>query len=44
MIADGEAFLRSNPGTAYDLLKIMAARLHGVTNYLSSLNQYIHAM
>ena len=43
MIPDGEAFLRSNPGTAYDLLRIMASRLHGVTNYLSNLNQFIHA-
>ncbi len=44
VIPDGDGFLRSNPGVAYDLLKTMAARLHGVTNYLTNLNQYIHHM
>jgi CRP-like cAMP-binding protein len=44
VIQDGDAFLRSNAATSYDLLKLMAGRLHGVTNHLSNLNQFIHAM
>ena len=44
VIEDGEAFLRSNPSVAYDLLKTLAGRLRGVTNHLTDLNRYIHAM
>lgn len=44
MIQDGDAFLRSNAAISYDLLKLMASRLHGVTNHLTNLNQYIHAV
>ncbi|HET7083366.1 MAG TPA: cyclic nucleotide-binding domain-containing protein [Rhizomicrobium sp.] len=44
VIAEGEAFLRSNSDVAYDLLKTMAGRLRGVTNHLTDLNRYIHAM
>jgi len=44
VIADGDAFLRANAAISYDLLKLMAGRLHGVTNHLTNLNQYIHAV
>lgn len=43
-IKDGEAFLRSNKDVAYDFLKIVAQRLHGVTSHLADLNHYLHAM
>jgi CRP/FNR family cyclic AMP-dependent transcriptional regulator len=44
MIEDGDAFLRSNQDMAYDLLKIMAGRLQGVTLHLTNLNRYLRAM
>jgi CRP-like cAMP-binding protein len=44
IIQDGSAFLRSNSAVTYDLLQTMAARLQGVTNYLTNLNQYVHSM
>ena len=44
MIEDGDAFLRSNKDMAYDLLKIMAGRLQGVTLHLTNLNRYVRAM
>ena len=44
MIEDGDAFLRSNKDMAYDLLKILAGRLQGVTNHLTNLNRYVRAM
>jgi CRP/FNR family cyclic AMP-dependent transcriptional regulator len=44
MIDQGDAFLQANPGVAYDLLKTMAARLQGVTTYLTNLNSYVRAM
>lgn len=44
VIQDGDAFLRANAAISYDLLKLMAGRLHGVTNHLTNLNQYIHAV
>ena len=44
MIEDGEAFLRANKDMTYDLLKIVAGRLQGVTNYLTNLNSYVRAM
>ena len=44
MIEDGDSFLRANKDVAYDLLKIVAGRLQGVTNYLTDLNRYVRAM
>ena len=44
VIEDGDGFLRSNAAISFDLLKLMAGRLHGVTNHLTNLNQYIHAV
>jgi CRP/FNR family cyclic AMP-dependent transcriptional regulator len=44
MIEDGDAFLRANKDMAYDLLKIVAARLQGVTTHLTNLNRYVRAM
>jgi CRP-like cAMP-binding protein len=44
VIQDGDGFLRSNAAISYDLLKLIAGRLHGVTNHLTNLNQFIHAM
>ena len=44
MIEDGDAFLRANKDMAYDLLKIMAGRLQGVTLHLTNLNRYVRAM
>ena len=44
MIEDGDAFLRSNTDMAYDLLKIVAGRLQGVTTHLTNLNRYVRAM
>ena len=44
VIADGDAFLRENKDMAYDLLKIVAGRLQGVTNHLTNLNRYVRAM
>ena len=44
VIQDGDAFLRANAAISYDLLKLMAGRLHGVTNHLANLNHYIHAV
>ncbi len=44
MIEDGDGFLRANKDVAYDLLKIVAARLQGVTNYLTDLNRYVRAI
>ena len=44
VIEDGDSFLRANKDLAYDLLKIMAGRLQGVTNYLTDLNRYVRAM
>lgn len=44
VIQDGEAFLRSNAAISFDLLKLMASRLHGVTDHLTNLNHYIHAV
>lgn len=44
MIEDGDAFLRENRDMAYDLLKIVAGRLQGVTTHLTNLNRYVRAM
>ena len=44
MIENGEAFLRENKDMAYDLLKIVAGRLQGVTTHLTNLNRYVRAM
>ena len=44
MIEDGDAFLRSNKDMAYDLLKIVAGRLQGVTTHLTNLNRYVRAI
>lgn len=44
MIEDGDAFLRENKDMAYDLLKIVAGRLQGVTTHLANLNRYVRAM
>ena len=44
MITDGDAFLRSNKEIAYDLLKIIAHRLHAVTTYLADLNRYVRSV
>ena len=44
MIEDGDAFLRENKDMAYDLLKIVAGRLQGVTTHLTNLNRYVRAM
>jgi CRP-like cAMP-binding protein len=44
VIEDGDTFLRANKDMAYDLLKIVAGRLQGVTNYLTDLNRYVRAM
>jgi CRP-like cAMP-binding protein len=43
-IEDGDAFLRENKDMAYDLLKILAGRLQGVTTHLTNLNRYVRAM
>ena len=44
MIENGEVFLRENKDMAYDLLKIVAGRLQGVTTHLTNLNRYVRAM
>jgi CRP/FNR family cyclic AMP-dependent transcriptional regulator len=44
LIEDGDAFLRENKDMAYDLLKIVAGRLQGVTTHLTNLNRYVRAM
>jgi len=44
MIENGEAFLRENKDMAYDLLRIVAGRLQGVTTHLTNLNRYVRAM
>ncbi|MEO8302173.1 MAG: cyclic nucleotide-binding domain-containing protein [Rhizomicrobium sp.] len=44
VIEDGDAFLRENKDMAYDLLKIVAGRLQGVTTHLTNLNRYVRAM
>ena len=44
VIEDGDSFLRANKDLAYDLLKVVAGRLQGVTNYLTDLNRYVRAM
>ena len=44
MVTDGDAFLRSNKEIAYDLLKIIAHRLHAVTTYLADLNRYVRSV
>jgi len=44
VVDDGDAFLRSNKEIAYDLSKLLAQRLHGVTTYLADLNRYVRLM
>ena len=41
IVEDGDAFLKANPKIAYDLAKLLAKRLQGVTNYLTDLNRYV---
>ena len=41
IVEDGEAFLRANKEIAYDLAKLLAQRLQGVTRYLADLNRYV---
>lgn len=43
-IEDGDAFLRSNKEVAYDFLKVLAQRLHGMTTYLADLNRYVRSI
>jgi CRP/FNR family transcriptional regulator, cyclic AMP receptor protein len=38
-VEDGDAFLQSNPLIAYELSKLLAERLHGVTSYLVDLKR-----
>jgi CRP-like cAMP-binding protein len=44
MIEDGDDFLRVNKDASYDLLKTVASRLQGVTNYLTDLNRYLRSI
>jgi CRP/FNR family cyclic AMP-dependent transcriptional regulator len=44
VIENGDAFLQSNREFAYDLCKLLAQRLHGVTTYLADLNRYVRSM
>lgn len=44
LVEDGNAFLQSNKEFAYDLCKLLAQRLHGVTTYLADLNRYVRSM
>ncbi len=43
-IEDGEIFLRTNKEVAYDFLKVLAERLHGVTTHLADLNRYMRSI
>jgi CRP-like cAMP-binding protein len=39
VVEDGKAFLQSHPQISYELSKLLAKRLHGVTSYLVDLKQ-----
>lgn len=39
VVKGGEAFLKSNPEITYELSKLLAQRLHGVTTYLIDLKR-----
>ena len=41
VVDDGDAFLRTNKEITYELSKMLAQRLHGVTTYLGHLNQSV---
>ncbi len=41
VIENGDAFLQANKEVAYELCKLLAQRLHGVTSYLADLNRYV---
>ena len=40
VIEDGDTFLRSNKDMAYDLLKMVASQLQGLTSHLTDLNRF----
>ena len=43
-IEDADAFLRSNKEFAYDIARLLAQRLQGVTTQVGDLGRYIHSM